>query len=530
MFTARHVPNGGIATPHHLASAAGLQVLMTGGNAVDAAVAANLVLAVVTPYHCGLGGDVLAMIDSGDAQPVVGLASIGRAPLGATPAQIRAAVDGDVAGAADSLPGTDGMPVVGALPVTVPGAIAGWFALLERFGSRSFGELATAAIGLASSGFEVSPHAAAQVDGVRARLDGQPGWSAHFGQMRAGRRFVQADLARTLRLLAEDGPDAFYDGPLGARTVEILQAHGSTMDAHDLQVHAVEAPGPISGRFRDVEVWELPPPTQGVTALGALGMLDALGPAATDPAVALHRQVEVIRAALADRGAYLGDPATMTVKANDLLAPDRLARLAAGVDDARAAPWPPARSAPGGTASLCAVDAEGRGISLIQSTFMTFGSGMVVPGTGVVLHNRGAYFRLGGDHPTTIGPGRRPLHTLIPAVARRDGRPWLVFGTMGGDAQPQIHLQVLARLLDEGMELQETLAAPRFVVDPAAGSVRVEGRMTPVLVDGLRSRGHDVGLLAAYDHLAGHAQAIVHTPAGYALASDPRTEGAAVGW
>ncbi|MCC5948254.1 MAG: gamma-glutamyltransferase [Nitriliruptoraceae bacterium] len=526
MDTARYAPNAAIATPHHLASSAGLGVLITGGNAVDAAVAANLVLAVVTPYHCGVGGDLLAMVDDG---AVHGLTSTGRAPAAATPDAIRAAIADGHGDPAVSFPGTDGMPMFGALPVTVPGAVAGWFDLLERFGTRSFGSLAQPAIALARDGFEVSPHAAAHVDRARARFERHEPWAATYGRMRAGRRFVQADLAATLAALAEDGPDAFYRGSLGARIVETLQQGGSTMTPQDLAEHAVEDVGTITHTFRDVEVLELPPPTQGVTALSALGVLDALGDAASDPGLALHRQIEAVRAAMADRGEFLGDPDLMRVRVDELLASDRLAAIAARIDDAAAGPWPPTRPAPGGTAYLCATDADGRQVSLIQSNFVGFGSGVVVPGTGIGLHDRGAHFRLDGDHASTIGPRRRPVHTLIPALARRDGEPWLVFGTMGGDAQPQIHLQVLARLLDEGCELQQALTAPRFVVDVADGSVALEDRFPAGDIAALVDRGHRVRSIGAFDHHAGHAHAIARTAAGYAVATDPRAEGAALG-
>jgi gamma-glutamyltranspeptidase / glutathione hydrolase len=522
----RHFPHGAVATPHHLASAAGQAVLVEGGNAIDAAIAANLVLAVVTPYHCGVGGDLLAMVHD-DATH--GLTSTGRAPAGATSEAIRAAIDAGHGDPALSFPGTDGMPMFGALPVTVPGAVAGWFHLLERWGSRSFGHLATPAIRLAAEGFEVSAHAAEHVERARARLETQPNWSDNYGRMRAGERFVQADLAATLRRLADDGPDALYHGPIGERIVTTLQAHGSTMTAEDLAGHTVDDVGTIGGRFRDVEVRELPPPTQGVTALTALGVIDALGAPAADPTVALHRQIEAVRAAMADRGEYLGDPDLMDVEVTDLLGRSRLEGIAAAIDDGAAGPWPPSRPAPGGTAYLCAADDEGLLVSLIQSNFAGFGSGVVVPETGIGLHDRGAHFRVEPGHASSIGPRRRPVHTLIPALALRDGEPWLVFGTMGGDGQPQIHLQVLAGMLDRGLDVQAAIDAPRFVVDVGDGSVTLEARFAPELVDGLAARGHQVGSMAAYDHLAGHAHAIERTPAGYVGASDPRSEGAVVG-
>lgn len=514
-----------VASPHHLASDAGASVLRDGGNAVDAAVATNLVLSTVTPYYCGVGGDLLAIVHDGSAH---GLMSVGRAPQAATPAAIQATV-GAAPEPPASLPGTDGMPTFGALSVTVPGATAGWFDLLERWGTRSFGDVAQAAIRYAENGFVVSEKAAGFVDRARASIGDQPGWERAYGSMVAGESFRQAELAGTLRILAEHGPDALYGGAIGERIVEALQANGSDMTLEDLAAHRVEDVGTISGRFRDVEVLELPPPTQGVTALTALGVLDALGEPASDPQVFLHRQIEAVRAAMADRSSYLGDPEHMAATPAQLLDRERLQAIAAGIDDDRAAPWPPARPLPGGTAYMCAVDRDGLMISLIQSNFRGFGSGIVPDGTGFGLHDRGAHFRLQEGHPSSIGPGRRPPHTLIPALALRDGAPWMVFGTMGADGQPQTQLQVLSHLLDGGQDVATALEAPRFVVEVADGSVGLESRFGPEVEAALQGRGHVTRSLAGYEDIAGHAHAIQVTADGFTGASDPRCEGGVAG-
>ncbi len=525
--TARRFPRGAVASPHHLASVAGQAVLTDGGNAVDAAVAANLVLAVVTPYYCGVGGDLLAIVWDGGAN---GLTSIGRAPAGASVDAVRAAIAAGYGDSTVAHPGTAGMPMFGALPVTVPGAVAGWFALLERWGTRSFGDLVQAAHRLAVDGFDVEPAVGAKVAAAARRFGEDPVWMEHYGRMRSGRRFVQADLATTLAALAEEGPDVVYRGRMAERIAETLQARGSSMSVADLASHEVERPEPLSGRFRTVDVLELPPPTQGVTALTALGILDALGSLPDDPGLALHLQVEAVRAAMADRQDHLADPDAMRTSPAALLARERLSSMAAAIDPARAGTWPPARPAPGGTAYLCAADDDGMLVSLIQSNFVGFGSGVVVPGTGIGLHDRGAHFSLDPGHPAVIAGGKRPMHTLIPALALREKEPWLVFGTMGGDAQPQIHQQLLSALLDRGLELRQALEAPRFVVDVADGSVAVESRFPTAVVAGLTDRGHEVSRLDAYDDRAGHAHAITVTPHGYAAASDPRCDGAAVGW
>ncbi len=489
--------------------------------------AANLVLAVVTPYYCGVGGDLLAIVWDGAAR---GVASTGRAPAGATVAQARAAIAAGHGDPGVAHPGTAGMPMFGALPVTVPGAVAGWFHLLQRWGTRSFGDLSAAARELALEGFEVSPRAGAAVDRARARFGADPVWERHYGQMRTGRRFVQPDLAATLTLLAEDGPAAMERGRLAEAIVATLQARGSSMALQDLASHTVDEPTPLVGGYRDAEVLELPPPTQGVTALTALAVLEALGELPSDRALATHLQIESVRAAMADRQDHLADPDAMRTSPEALVAPSRVDALARGIDPDRAAPWPPVRPAPGGTAYLCAADRDGLLVSLIQSNFVGFGSGVVVPGTGIGLHDRGAHFSLDPDDPAAIAPRKRPMHTLIPGLALRDGLPWLVFGTMGGDGQPQIHQQLLVELLDRERSLAEAVDGPRFIVDVADGSVALESRATSGLLQGLSDRGHDVVAIGAYDDRAGHAHLIEVTPHGYAAASDPRCDGAAVGY
>jgi gamma-glutamyltranspeptidase / glutathione hydrolase len=528
--TARWFPRGAVASPHHLASAAGARVLADGGNAVDAAVATNLVLAVVAPYQCGVGGDLLALVHDGDA---TGIVSVGAMPAGATPVAIRAALDAGHGGAV-LVPGTDGMPSVGALPVTVPGAAQGWTHLLDRWGSRSLGELATAAVRYAEDGFTVSPHAAALVERARPVLGDQPGWSALFGRMRAGERFVQPDLARTLRALATDGPDALHRGPIAARMVEVLQQHGSTMTADDLAGHASEQVTPLRCAYRDRTVLELPPPTQGATALTALGLLDRGAPRslAAERASDWHLEVEAVRLALRDRQHHLGDPRSMRTTVDELLAPARLDALAGTLDPDRAAEVELGRPVPGGTAAIVAGDDQGLRVSLIQSNFLGFGSGVVVPDAGFGLHDRGAHLRLEatpGD-PNVVAPGVRPLHTLIPGMALRDGRPELVFGTMGGDGQVPIHVQLLRRLVDAEADPQAAIDAPRFVVDVADGSVVVEEDAPEGIVAGLRERGHRVEVVGARSHAAGHAHVLRVTGAGYEGGSDPRCEGAVTGW
>ncbi|MEX0952640.1 MAG: gamma-glutamyltransferase family protein [Nitriliruptoraceae bacterium] len=522
----RTFPSGAVASPHHLASAVGVQVLDEGGNAVDAAIATNLVLSVVTPYHCGVGGDLFALVWDGQVHAID---SAGRAPAGATPDAIRAAVVGH--GDVWSLSGTSGMPAVGPLSVTVPGAVAGWAQLLERWGTRSFGDLATRAICLARDGFVVSSKGAYLSGRASPRAEAVPGFLEHFGGMRtANQRFVQADLAATLLTIAEDGPDAVYRGAISERIVETLAAGGSTMTTDDLHAHQVCDVDTLRRVHRGLEIVQLPPPSQGVTALTALGILDAFGDLPADGAAATHVRIEAMRIALAERNRHLADPSIMTLGADDLLDADRIAAHAASIDVDRITSPVPGRPAPGGTAYVCALDGDGRGISLMQSNFLGFGSGVVVPGTGIALHNRGAHFSLDEHSPAAIGPGRRPMHTLIPAMALRDGALKLLFGTMGGDGQAQTHVQLLAGLEGEGdWDLADVLERPRWIVDTTDGSVSVESRMDASVVDGLRARGHVVQAIGPYDYAAGNANLIEVLASGCAGASDPRTEGAVLG-
>lgn len=528
MASSGRFPAGAIATPNHHATEAGRAVLAAGGNAVDAAVTAGLVLAVVTPYHCGLGGDVLAMVWDGAPH---GLISAGAAPAGADPERIRAALARRRAAGGDpipSLPGTAGMPDRGALSVTVPGAVAGWTALLAAHGSWPLADVAAPALRLAEEGFLGSEFAAAAVTSARARLGSEPGWEATFGHLRAGERFVQPALARTLRSIIEGGADAFFTGPIADAIVRTLRAEGSELSLDDLADHRAEWVEPLHGSYRDLTVLELPPPTQGISVLTALAILDRLGTLPEDPVAATHLQVEAVRAAMADRQQYVGDPATMRSTPSELLDPRRIADIAASVDPTRAGDWPPARPVPGGTAYLCAADADGLLVSLIQSNFKGFGSGVVVEDAGFGLHNRGSHLSLDPDDANAIGPRRRPLHTLIPALVLDDGAPRYVLGTMGGDAQAQVHVQMLGNLVDRRLDPAATLATPRFVVDVGDGSVAVEPDMDPRIAGGLTALGHDVTTLRD-PGLAGHAHVIVPGPDGYLVASDPRCDGGAAG-
>lgn len=515
MAEARRFPNGCVASPHHLASSAGSAVLASGGNALDAAVAANLVLGVVMPYACGFGGDLFALVWDGDLHAYAGA---GGAPAAATAEAVSATLGDDV------------MPPFSAHAVTVPGAVDGWFALIDRFGTRTFGELARPAAAYASGGFTLTSGAAVAVAASARGYAGRGAWHEVYGGARSGEVLRQPDLARTIDVLSDEGPDVYYRGPIASAIEEAIQAEGGFLTAVDLAEHRGAWVAPMRASYREVEVVELPPPTQGVTALEGLRIVEAVGALPPDGPDRHHLLIEAFATAMVDRSESVTDPAHMRTDPYELLADGWVRARAETIDPERTVARPPARPGRGGTVYLCAADADGMLVSLIQSNFIGFGSGITVPGWGISLHDRAAYVSLDPDHADVIAPGKRPLHTLIPAMAFRDGRPWLVFGTMGGDNQAAIHLQLLARIVDDGDDLQRALDAPRWAVSPHDWSVRLEERFEATTIDGLRSRGHEVVVAGPYEGSMGWAQAIGVDRHGYLGASDPRPEGAVTGW
>jgi gamma-glutamyltranspeptidase / glutathione hydrolase len=515
MAPAKRFPNGCVASPHHLASEAGLAMLAAGGNALDAALAVNLTLAVVTPYLCGFGGDLFAIIWRDGLHSYDGS---GRAPAGATREAVRSAA------------GSDLMPLFGPLSVTVPGAVEAWFALIERFGSRSFSEIVVHARRHAEQGFVLSERGATYIGRSAVVYADEAAWRAVYGSAAAGEPLRQTGLVRTIDVLAKEGPDAYYRGEIGAAIAQTLSARGSTMTPDDMAAHTGEWVEPLSATYRGCEIVEMPPPTQGVTALEALKIAEAVGAAKAEGPEREHLLIEAMKLALADRDAFVSDPAAMTIDARDLLEGDRIARHAAQIDPSTAGSPPPGAAAIGGTAYMCAADSDGMCVSLIQSNYVGFGSGVHVPGWGINLQNRGGYFSLDPAHVNVIAPRKRTMHTLIPAMALRDGKPWLVFGTMGGDGQAQTHLQVLTRMIDDGTDPQEAINAPRWVVTPSDWSVAVEAPLGAGTIADLGRKGHAIRVVEPLDTVMGHAHAIrIETDGGYAAASDPRSEGAALG-
>ncbi len=519
---------GVVAAPHYLAAQAGLDVLRSGGNAVDAAIAASAVLQVVYPQLCGLGGDLFALLYDARSERLHGLNASGRAPRAATIERYHTL-------------GHTEMPSFGIHTITVPGCVDGWSELSTRFGQTSLANALAPAIAYAEDGFPVGPGLHASLQRMDTLAHTHRSFREHFmpdGRIPStGSIMRRPDLARTYRRIADDGRDAFYRGEIARQIAMFFKNERGLIALEDLETHTSDWVTPLSIPFAGLDVYELPPNTQGVAALQMLGLVDGLqlGESPVGPDT-VHLEVEVKKLAFADRNAYLTDPDHMRVDPASLIAADYLDRKRAQLDATHAQPSAVASGINGDTIYLCAADGDGNAVSLIQSNYRGFGSGLVVDGTGIVLQNRGAYFSLDPEHANAIAPGKRTLHTLIPSLAMRDGRPAVVFGAMGGDGQPQTHLQVYTALARYGMNIQQAIELPRWihgVERPGEPELlRLESRFPVDTVEGLRAMGHDVLEVGPWDSVMGHAQgiAIDHKHGVLHAGADPRAESAAVGW
>jgi gamma-glutamyltranspeptidase/glutathione hydrolase len=532
-------PRGAVATSQPLAAGAGLAVLRKGGNAVDAAVATAIALTVVQPGSNDIGSDLFALV--WDGTKLHGLNASGRAPAALTREFVveRGAVRSPSAAAGGGQRhGEQFMPARGWLPVTVPGAPKGWLDLHEKFGALPFEELFVDAIAFAENGYPVSPTVARHWDhGVTVTQTGLDGpefaeWSRVFAPggraPRAGERWSNPDAARTLRMIADTGAEAFYRGEIAEKVAAYAARTGGLVTAEDLAAHTSTWVDPIVTGYHGHQVWQLPPNGQGLAALLALGILDGVEPT-DDAGLDIHRQVEAMKLGFADTHAWVADPDFAPAPLDALLDPGYLAerRAMIGTEARTPAAGDPLR---GGTVYLCAADADGMMVSLIQSNYMGFGSHVVVPGTGFTLQNRGAGFVLDEGHPNVLAPRKRPFHTIIPGFLTRDGAPVGPFGVMGGHMQPQGHLQVVLATVDGGLDPQAALDRPRWywhtgldlAVEPGFGDGRI---------DDLRRRGHHVTVVEE-PATFGYGQAIWMLPdgAGYVAGSEPRADGVAYGY
>jgi len=510
-----------VSTSHPLAAQAGLSMLAKGGNAVDAAIAAAATLTVVEPTGNGLGSDAFCIL--WDGSELHGLNASGGAPQGWTP---------------ERFSGQDAMPFRGWESVTIPGAIGAWSALAKRFGTLDLPTLLAPAIGYAETGFTVTPVIGELWQRGADTLSDQPGFAQAFmpggHSPKAGERFRNPDQAHSLQRIAETDGRAFYEGDLAARIASFAREHGAALTEADLAAFEPEWCGTLSTAYGKNELHEIPPNGQGIAALMALGMLEHLGLGefdADDP-LALHLQIEAIKLAFADLHAFVADRRFMTdVTPEHLIDPGYLATRARLVSRDRAQNHGPGAPRNGGTVYLTAADASGMMVSFIQSNYAGFGSGVVVPGTGISLQNRGAGFTLEPGHPNEVGPGKRPFHTIIPGFLMQNGAPKMSFGVMGGPMQAQGHVQMVLRTQLWGQDVQTAVDAPRwrFV---SGSTVACETALPEKTRARLTDLGHDISVESPDSAFGfGGAQLIERlATGGYAAGSDPRKDGQAVGF
>jgi gamma-glutamyltranspeptidase/glutathione hydrolase len=520
---------GIVAASQPLAAQAGVQILEQGGNAVDAAIAANAMMGLVEPHMNGIGGDLFAIVYEARSGKVYGLNAGGWAPTGLTP---------------ELLAGKDirRMPATGIHAVTVPGAVAGWDALRSRFGTRPFTELFAPAIWYAEQGFPVTEIIAREWAGSRNKLAGQPEAKATFmigdRTPRFGEVFRNPNLASSLRRIAERGRDGFYTGPIAEAILRVSRENGGTMTADDLREFEAEWQEPIRTTYRGWTVYEMPPNGQGIAALMMLNIMERypLAEWGFHATASLHAMIEAKKLAYADMLRFVGDPRFSRVPVSRLLDKSHAERRAALLNASRAmCDVLPAEVAGfeglhgGDTIYLTVIDAEGNIVSLIQSLYSSFGSGLVAPGTGVMLHNRGALFTLEANRPNTLAPRKRPLHTIIPGFMEKDGTR-IGFGIMGGWNQSQAHAQFVSNIADHGMTIQQALEAGRFTKGSFQGcDVSVEALVPAAVRDSLKALGHEVRVVAPRTGTFGWGQVVMSTPDGVHFgASEPRHDGAAI--
>ena len=506
-----------VATSQPLAAQAGLRMLLKGGNAVDAILATAITLTVVEPTSNGIGSDAFCIL--WDGKKLHGLNASGRSPAAWTP---------------DRFKGKDVMPQRGWDSVTVPGCVSAWVEMSRKFGKLPFADLFEPAIRYAADGYMVTPTIARLWANQVPELKSQPGFEQAFmPRGRApepGEKFAFPDQARTLQKIAETKGEAFYRGEIAEKIAAYAKQHGGALTVADMAAHTLDWVEPIGIDYRGYTLNEIPPNGQGIAALIALGILENFDVASmpVDSVEATHLKIEAMKLAFADIYEHVSDPATMKIKAAALLDKSYLKERAKLIDLKKASN--PTFGAPkGGTVYLTAADESGMMVSYIQSNFAGFGSGVVVPGTGVSLQNRGFGFSLRPDHPNVVAPNKRPFHTIIPGFLTKGGAPLMSFGVMGGSMQAQGHMQVISRLVDYGQNPQAAADAPRWRVDTGV-KVGIEHGVPAETVAALRAMGHDMPQADRWSTDFGRAQLIYKMDDGYFAASERRTDGQAVGY
>ena len=518
-----------VASSQPLASQTGLEILKRGGNAVDAAIAMAAVLNVTEPNMTGIGGDAFMMVYSAKTKKLEALNASGRAPKALTAERVTAL-------------GHKQMPTSGMETITVPGAFDGWMTLLEKHGTMKLPDLLAPAIALAENGFPVMEKTVAdwipEVEKLRRTPASASTYLVNGEAPKPGDIFVQKNLARTFRTLATGGRDAFYRGEIARAIVDYCQKNGGYLTMEDLAEHKSTWVEPISTNYRGHTLYEFPPNNQGLTALLLLNILEGVDLASmrNDPERYYHTLIEATKIAFADRNRYIADPAFAKVPVQELLSKDYAAKRRALINPDKAIDPPAYGEVKMGsdTTYFTVVDKDRNAVSFINSLFNSFGSGIVAGETGIMLHNRGTGFVLQADHPNRLVPGKRPFHTLIPAMVFKDGRLLMTYGVMGGDIQAQGHAQVLINLIDRGLNLQQAIDAPRVRYISGRG-VMLEDTLPPSVIAALVARGHErvlppTGIM--HRALMGGGQAIMIDPQTGALlgASDIRKDGLAIGY
>ncbi len=506
-----------VATSQPLAAQAGLEMLRRGGNAMDASLAAAIALTVVEPTSNGIGSDAFVLFNQGNR--LFGLNASGKSPK---------------AWSMEHFSKYDAMPFHGWDTVTIPGAVSAWVECSRQYGNLSFAELFEPAIHYATEGFLVSPGIANLWDWSVDRLRGHDDFMATFTidghAPKAGELFKSPHHAKTLEMIAETEGEAFYRGELAERIVAHAKAGGGLLSLDDLAAHQAEWVEPLSMDINNLDLYELPPNGQGIAALIAIGICREfnLGDMAPDSADALHIQLEAMKLAFADLHSHVADPSSMQVSPHHFLDPAYLKQRAGEIDLKEAGNPQTGIPLKGGTVYLCSGDKDGMMVSFIQSNFAGFGSGVVVPETGISLQNRGAGFILKKNHPNRVGGNKRPLHTIIPGMICQNGKPKSAFGVMGGHVQPQGHLQMVLRLTFWNQNPQAALDAPRWMTG-AGNEVSLEEGFDQSVIEELASRGHRITIEPVGPSFGG-GQFVWKMDDGYLGASDPRKDGQAVGF
>jgi len=517
---------GIVAAENPLAAQAGAVVLARGGHAVDAAIAANAVMGLVAPMMNGVGGDLFAIVHDVSTGSVHGLNASGWSPAGATIEFLNSR-------------GMTTMPQTGIHSVTVPGAVSGWMALHEKFGRASLDTILSAAIAHAENGFPVSEITALEWLGSVPALQADRSAAALYlpggRSPAAGDLFRNPDLARTLRAIARDGGDAFYRGDVAQWILTCCAEQGGAHTAADFADYKAEWVAPLMTNYRGWDVYEIPPNSQGIAALVMLNILEGLplGEMGRGTVETLHAMIEAKKLAYADMQRHVGDPRFSNVPVEAMLSKAYARQRAGLINPRRAAESVDAGQLPthgGDTTYLCAVDAAGNIVSLIQSNFANFGSGVVPEGAGFALQSRGGLFTFDRSHPNALQPHKRPLQTVIPGFMRRDHLS-VGFGVMGGWNQPQAHVQVISNIVDHGLNIQQALESPRFVKLTFPGTdVMMESRFPEDVRRGLERRGHEIDLQGEFSNMVGGGQAVMHDARARVNygGSDPRKDGAAI--